>query len=288
MRRRPRETTDEDRDLDLRICSIFFVVVAPAYWLIAGDWTGTTRAGDDLPADHADHLLPRLPRTADGAASGGPQGRRDRRGGRGARASSRRTAGGRCGARCAWPRWRSGVAVGWWLFIIGAALGAVRSVRADLRVLPRRARALSPQGGANGAFGFRIPVDSVNRATCVVRRVVAQSLLALGHLAFGEQRGPEITQHENDPVVEPPDVLPVPTYPPLPGRRRRWRSPLVISLLRPAPGDDSVPAGGSGLAGQQVVRGQDHQQHPAAAPGTSTSSASSSCGSRRAPSRRSR
>ena len=93
--------------------------------------------------------LPRLPRRQDG--------RRARRTARTPRsptapaswASSRRTPGGRCGARCALGVIVYGVAIGaWWLVIIGVGARRAGAVRLGLRVLPRRARPLTadPRG----------------------------------------------------------------------------------------------------------------------------------------------
>ena len=64
------------------ICTVFFVLVTPAYWFIdqrPADWTGTSALVDDHPADADGDVLPRLPRHEDGPAARGPQGRRDRR-----------------------------------------------------------------------------------------------------------------------------------------------------------------------------------------------------------------
>ena len=59
-------------------------------------------------------------------------------------ASSRRTPGGRCGAPLRSAVIVYGVAIGaWWLVIIGVGARRARAVRLGLRVLPRRARALS-------------------------------------------------------------------------------------------------------------------------------------------------
>ncbi len=106
------------------ICSVFFLLVTPVYWLASGDWTGTTalvmtfllvtliafylgfhaRKMDPRPEDRNDGEI------ADGAGELGffpPY--------------------------SWWPFWCAlclatmtlGVAIGWWLFIIGAALGVM-------------------------------------------------------------------------------------------------------------------------------------------------------------------
>jgi hypothetical protein len=106
------------------ICAIFFVMVAPAYWFITGDWTGTTALVMTLLlvtliafylGFHASRMDAR------------PEDRKDAEIAEGA---------GELGffpPYSWWPLWCAmclaamtmGVAVGWWLFIIGAVLGAV-------------------------------------------------------------------------------------------------------------------------------------------------------------------
>lgn len=106
------------------ICSIFFVVVSPAYWFITGDPTGTTALAMTFLlvtliafylGFHASRMEPR------------PEDRKDAEIADGA---------GELGffpPYSWWPLWcamclaamTAGVAVGWWLFIIGTALGAV-------------------------------------------------------------------------------------------------------------------------------------------------------------------
>jgi hypothetical protein len=96
------------------LCSIFFVLVAPAYWLITGDPTGTTALVMTFLLTtlisfylgaHARKMAPR------------PEDRKD----------------GFFPPYSWWPLWCAmclasmalGVAVGWWLFIIGGVLGAI-------------------------------------------------------------------------------------------------------------------------------------------------------------------
>src|SRR6476660_1216982 len=106
------------------LSTIFFVIVSPAYWLISGDWTGTSAlvmttllvAMITLYLGfHASRMQPR------------PEDRKDAEIADGA---------GELGffpPYSWWPLWCGaclgtvvlGVVVGWWLFIIGAALGAV-------------------------------------------------------------------------------------------------------------------------------------------------------------------
>jgi hypothetical protein len=105
-------------------CGIFFVLIAPIYWLLSGDWTGTTalvmtfllcallgfylyvvaKQIDDRPEDRSDGEI------AEGAGEQGffpPY--------------------------SWWPLFCAatlgtmvlGVVIGWWLFIIGATLGTV-------------------------------------------------------------------------------------------------------------------------------------------------------------------
>ena len=83
------------------ICTVFFILVAPAYWLIARDPTGTsalvmtallTTLVTFYLGFHASKMDPR------------PEDRQDAEiAARGSSASSRRTAGGRCGPG---PPWR--------------------------------------------------------------------------------------------------------------------------------------------------------------------------------------
>ena len=106
------------------ICTIFFVLVAPAYWLITGDPTGTTALVMTTLLTalitfylgfHARRMEPRPEDRKEGEIAEGA---------------------GELGffpPYSWWPLWCAmclatmvlGVAVGWWLFIIGTALGAV-------------------------------------------------------------------------------------------------------------------------------------------------------------------
>ena len=107
------------------ICTVFFLVVSPAYWLIAGDWTGTSALTMTLLLSamvtlylgfHANKMDPR------------PEDRKDAEIADGA---------GELGffpPYSWWPLWCGatlavcvfGIASGaWWLFIIGGALGAL-------------------------------------------------------------------------------------------------------------------------------------------------------------------
>jgi hypothetical protein len=106
------------------ICSIFFLVVTPSYWFISGDHTGTTALVMTFLlvtlisfylGFHARRMEPR------------PEDRKEAEIAEGA---------GELGffpPYSWWPLWCAlclatmvlGVAIGWWLFIIGAALGAV-------------------------------------------------------------------------------------------------------------------------------------------------------------------
>ena len=106
------------------ICTVFFLLVAPAYWFIAGDPTGTSALTMTFLLTllvtlylgvHASKMEPR------------PEDRHDAEIADGA---------GELGffpPYSWWPLWCGmclgtmalGVAVGWWLFIIGAVLGAV-------------------------------------------------------------------------------------------------------------------------------------------------------------------
>lgn len=109
------------------LCTVFFLVVTPAYWFIAGDHTGTT-------ALFMTFLLVGLITFYLGfharkiTASGGrPEDRKDGEIAEGA---------GELGffpPYSWWPLWCAmclavmvlGVAVGWWLFIIGLVFGAI-------------------------------------------------------------------------------------------------------------------------------------------------------------------
>jgi CDP-diglyceride synthetase len=106
------------------ICSIFLLVVTPAYWLIAGDWTGTSALTMTFLLTllitfylgfHARRMEPRPEDRQDGEIADGA---------------------GELGffpPYSWWPMWCAmclaaialGVAIGWWLFIIGLVLGAV-------------------------------------------------------------------------------------------------------------------------------------------------------------------
>jgi hypothetical protein len=106
------------------LCSIFFVLVAPAYWLITGDPTGTTALVMTFLLTtlisfylgaHARKMAPRPEDRKDGEIAEGA---------------------GELGffpPYSWWPLWCAmclasmalGVAVGWWLFIIGGVLGAI-------------------------------------------------------------------------------------------------------------------------------------------------------------------
>jgi hypothetical protein len=106
------------------ICTIFFVLVSPAYWLITGDPTGTTALVMTTLlvalitfylGFHARRMEPRPEDRKEGEIAEGA---------------------GELGffpPYSWWPLWCAmclatmvlGVAVGWWLFIIGTALGAV-------------------------------------------------------------------------------------------------------------------------------------------------------------------
>ena len=106
------------------ICTVFLVLVSPTYWLVTGDWTGTsaltmttllTLMVTIYLGFHANNMEPR------------PEDRKDAEIADGA---------GELGffpPYSWWPLWCGaclatvvlGVVVGWWLFIIGAALGAV-------------------------------------------------------------------------------------------------------------------------------------------------------------------
>ena len=106
------------------LCSIFFVLVAPSYWFITGDHTGTTALVMTFLLTtliafylgaHARKMTPRPEDRKDGEIAEGA---------------------GELGffpPYSWWPLWCAmclasmalGVAVGWWLFIIGGVLGAI-------------------------------------------------------------------------------------------------------------------------------------------------------------------
>lgn len=106
------------------ICTIFFLVVAPAYWFISGDPTGTTALAMTFLlvalitfylGFHARRMEPRPEDRKEGEIADGA---------------------GELGffpPYSWWPLWCAaclatmvlGVAIGWWLFIIGTAFGAV-------------------------------------------------------------------------------------------------------------------------------------------------------------------
>ncbi len=106
------------------ICSAFFLLVTPVYWFASGDWTGTTALVMTFLlvtliafylGFHARKMDPRPEDLNDGEIADGA---------------------GELGffpPYSWWPLWCAlclatmtlGVAVGWWLFIIGAALGFV-------------------------------------------------------------------------------------------------------------------------------------------------------------------
>jgi hypothetical protein len=106
------------------ICSIFFIVVTPAYWLITSDWTGTSALTMTFLLTtliffylyfHARRMEPRPEDRKEGEIAEGA---------------------GELGffpPYSWWPMWCAlclaaialGVAIGWWLFIIGLVLGAV-------------------------------------------------------------------------------------------------------------------------------------------------------------------
>ena len=106
------------------ICTVFMVLVSPAYWLITGDWTGTsaltmttllTLMMTIYLGFHANNMEPR------------PEDRKDAEIADGA---------GELGffpPYSWWPLWCAvclavivlGVVIGWWLVIIGAMLGTV-------------------------------------------------------------------------------------------------------------------------------------------------------------------
>ena len=106
------------------ICTVFMVLVSPAYWLITGDWTGTsaltmttllTLMMTIYLGFHANNMEPR------------PEDRKDAEIADGA---------GELGffpPYSWWPLWCAltaativlGVVIGWWLVVIGTVLGAV-------------------------------------------------------------------------------------------------------------------------------------------------------------------
>ena len=106
------------------LCSIFFIVVTPAYWLITSDWTGTSALTMTFLLTtliffylyfHASRMEPRPEDRKEGEIAEGA---------------------GELGffpPYSWWPMWCAlclaaialGVAIGWWLFIIGLVLGAV-------------------------------------------------------------------------------------------------------------------------------------------------------------------
>lgn len=107
------------------ICTIFFALVAPAYWFITSDWTGTSALTMTALlvgmvtlylGFHANKMDPRPEDRKDGEIADGA---------------------GELGffpPYSWWPLWCAatlgicvyGIAVGaWWLFIIGVALGAI-------------------------------------------------------------------------------------------------------------------------------------------------------------------
>jgi hypothetical protein len=106
------------------LCTIFFLFVAPAYWLITGDWTGTSALTMTFLlvlmvtiylSFHARNMEPRPEDRADAEIADGA---------------------GELGffpPYSWWPLWCGltlgvvvlGVVIGWWLVIIGAVLGAI-------------------------------------------------------------------------------------------------------------------------------------------------------------------
>ena len=107
------------------ICTIFFVLVSPAYWLITGDWTGTSALVMTTLLSgmvtlylgfHAKNMDPRPEDRKDGEIADGA---------------------GELGffpPYSWWPLWCAltlavcvfGIAAGaWWLFVIGVVIGAV-------------------------------------------------------------------------------------------------------------------------------------------------------------------
>lgn len=106
------------------ICTFFFALFAPAYWLVTGDWTGTsaltmtallTLLVSFYLGFHAKNMEPRPEDRNDGEIADGA---------------------GELGffpPYSWWPLWCGltlavivlGVVIAWWLFIIGAVLGSV-------------------------------------------------------------------------------------------------------------------------------------------------------------------
>ena len=106
------------------ICTVFFVLVSPAYWLVTGDWTGTsaltmttllTLMVTIYLGFHAGRMEPRPEDRKEGEIAEGA---------------------GELGffpPYSWWPLWCAvclavivlGVVIGWWLVIIGAMLGTV-------------------------------------------------------------------------------------------------------------------------------------------------------------------
>jgi len=106
------------------LCSIFFVLITPVYWFASGDWTGTTALGMTFLLTtlvafylgfHANKMEPRPEDRKDGEIAEGA---------------------GELGffpPFSWWPLWCGlslatmtlGVAIGWWLFIIGGFLGTL-------------------------------------------------------------------------------------------------------------------------------------------------------------------
>jgi hypothetical protein len=106
------------------VCAVFLVLVTPAYWFISGDHTGTTALGMTFLlvllialylGFHAAKMEPRPEDRADGEIADGA---------------------GELGffpPYSWWPLWCAlclstmvlGVAVGWWLVIIGGGLGSI-------------------------------------------------------------------------------------------------------------------------------------------------------------------
>ena len=105
-------------------CSIFFLFVSPAYWWLTGDWTGTTALVMTFLlvtlvafylGFHAQRMDPRPEDRTDGEIADGA---------------------GELGffpPYSWWPLWCAlalavmtlGVALGWWLFVIGSAFGVI-------------------------------------------------------------------------------------------------------------------------------------------------------------------
>ena len=109
------------------LCTIFFVVVTPSYWFISGDHTGTTALFMTLLLTALITFYLGFHARKITASGGRPEDRKDGEIAEGA---------GELGffpPYSWWPLWCGmclatmalGVAIGWWLFIIGAALGAI-------------------------------------------------------------------------------------------------------------------------------------------------------------------